>query len=141
MANSPNSPKTVEEYFTRIPAEHAERLEAVREVLHRAIPGATERIGYGMPCLELPGRANLHFAAWKQHVGIYPVGDGDLFGDLATEAEPFRKTANMLAFKHKDPLPLDLIERIAGAIADHSGALVDEQGRESFPASDPPANY
>lgn len=41
--------------------------------MRRGLPGAEERIRYGMPALMLGGRYALHFAGWTHHVGIYPA--------------------------------------------------------------------
>lgn len=107
-------PKTVDEYMATLPPEHAAELEKVRGAIHKGIPDAKERISYSMPAVILEHRYNLHFAAWKQHVGIYPVVD--LPTELEKKVAPYRKTENMLEFKYKDGMPLELVQEVATAM-------------------------
>lgn len=111
----PSKPTTVDEYFTGLPPEHAALLQEVRDAIHRGIPDVKERISYSMPAAILDHRYNLHFAAWKKHIGLYPVVD--LSAELEQAITPYRKTENMLEFKYADELPVDLIERVAREMA------------------------
>lgn len=108
-------PKTVDEYFAALPPEQAAELQQVREAIHRGIPDVTERISYSMPAVILDHRYNLHFAAWKKHIGVYPVVG--LSKGLEKKVEPYRKTENMLEFKYADGMPVDLIEQVAREMA------------------------
>lgn len=112
-----DKPTTVDEYFAALPSDQAKELKKVRKVIRAAIPGATERIAYGMPCVVLEGQPNLHFAAWKDHVGIYPVLAGSLPKTVATRAEKYRTSKGTLTFKYEDGIPYDLIGEIAGALS------------------------
>ena len=67
------APATVDEYVATFPDGPREVLEQVRDALRRAVPGAEERIRYGMPALMFRDRYAIHFAGWKKHVGLYPV--------------------------------------------------------------------
>jgi uncharacterized protein YdhG (YjbR/CyaY superfamily) len=53
----------------------------------------------------------VYFAAWKKHIGFYPPISGDeaLEKDLARYAGP----KGNLQFPLDEPIPYDLIERIA----------------------------
>ena len=62
-----------DEYVATFPDEVRPILTEVAEALRRALPGAEERIRYGMPAFMLSDRYALHFAGWKHHVGLYPV--------------------------------------------------------------------
>jgi len=105
---------TVDEYLAGFPPEVRSILEAVREVLRRAVPGAEEKIRYGMPAVMLGGRYAIHFAGWKKHLGLYPVPT--LPDELEQRVAPFRSGADSVNFPYSAPIPLDLIEQIAEAI-------------------------
>lgn len=111
-----DKPTTVEQYFAALLPEQSAELEQVRAAIHRGIPGATERIAYGMPCVELSGQPNLHFAAWNDHIGVYPVLAGSLPEELSSRVEPYRKSKGTLSFPYEQGVPLDLIEEIARAL-------------------------
>lgn len=75
--DQPSSDPEVDGYIATFPAEVASRLAAVRETLHAAVPGAGERISYGIPTLTLGGRSVVHFSAWKHHLAIYPEPEAE----------------------------------------------------------------
>jgi uncharacterized protein YdhG (YjbR/CyaY superfamily) len=111
-----DQPTTVEEYLATFPEDVQVILGGVLAALRRALPGAVETIRYGMPALMLQGRYGIHVAGWKAHVGLYPVPRFDQ-ADPALEAEvaPYRTHKDTVRFLYRDPVPYDLVERIAAA--------------------------
>ena len=60
-------------------------------------------------------RIFLYFAAFKNHIGIYPpVTDN---AALISETARFRGPKGNLSFPYSQPLPLELIGRVAKALA------------------------
>jgi uncharacterized protein YdhG (YjbR/CyaY superfamily) len=109
------APTSVTAYLDGFPAEQREVLEQVRAAILRAVPGGEEKIRYGMPAVMFDGRYGLHFAGWKKHVGLYPVGELD--PDLEAEVAPHRAAKDTVQLFYDDPVPYDLVERIARALA------------------------
>ncbi|WP_308797468.1 iron chaperone [Agromyces silvae] len=105
---------SVDEYLESFPPERREVLESVRAAIHRGVPNGEERIRYDMPAVMLGGRYAIHFAGWKQHLGLYPVPRFD--GPFEAEVEPHRTKTDTLSFPWSRPVPYDLIERISAAI-------------------------
>ena len=70
-------PATVDAYVQGFPDGPREVLEQVHAALRRAVPGGEEKIRYGMPAIMFADRYGMHFAGWKKHVGLYPVGELD----------------------------------------------------------------
>lgn len=105
---------TVDDYIASFDGEQREMLERVRSTILQVVPGAEEKVRYGMPAVMLGGRYAIHFAAWKKHLGLYPVPvlDGDLERDLA----PYRAAKDSVRFSYTQPIPYPLIERFAAAI-------------------------
>jgi uncharacterized protein YdhG (YjbR/CyaY superfamily) len=109
------APTTVTAYVDGFPEGQREVLEQVRAALRRAVPGGEEKIRYGMPAVMFTGRYGIHFAGWKKHIGLYPVGELD--PDLEAEVAPHRAKKDTVQFFYADGVPYDLIERIARALA------------------------
>ena len=109
------APTTVTAYIQGFPDGQREVLEQVRAALRRAVPGGEEKIRYGMPAVMFTDRYGIHFAGWKKHVGLYPVGELD--PDLEAEVAPHRAKKDTVQFFYADGVPYDLIERIARALA------------------------
>jgi uncharacterized protein YdhG (YjbR/CyaY superfamily) len=104
-------PRSIDEYIAAAPAEVRLVLQAVRCTIRQVAPAAEERISYRMPAYFLDG-ALVYFAAFKQHVGLYPpVRDPSLQAQLARYAGP----KGNLRFPLSEPMPLALIRRVVEA--------------------------
>ena len=114
-AKAVDAPTTVDAYVQGFPEGPREVLEQVHAALRRAVPGGEEKIRYGMPAIMFSGRYGIHFAGWKQHVGLYPVGELD--PELEAEVAPHRAKKDTVQFFYKDPVPYDLIERVVRVLA------------------------
>lgn len=102
--------KTTDEYINAQSPEAAERLTAIRELLHKVLPNTEESIRYDMPAFTV-GKDYLYISAYRNHIGMYPA-----YGitELNQQMQPYRgkNTKDSLHFQHTEPLPLDLIEKI-----------------------------
>ena len=61
----------IEAYIAAASPDVRDILERIRQVVRVAVPAATETISYRMPAFKLE-RVLFYFAAFKQHIGIYP---------------------------------------------------------------------
>lgn len=106
---------TIDEYIAAQVAEVRPILEQIRQVLHDAVPDAEEKVRYDMPAIMLGGRYAIHFAAWKHHIGMYPVARAEGYAaDPGLEAaiEPYREKTDSVTFPYSGPMPYELIGRI-----------------------------
>lgn len=64
-------PSTIDDYVAGLPAEPRAVVAEVVAAVRRVLPGAEERIRYGMPAFLFAGeRYGVHVAGWKHHVGL-----------------------------------------------------------------------
>ena len=101
---------SVEDYIAGLPEDVRATAEAVRLAIRAAAPDTVEMIRYGMPAFVLNGKAIIHFAVWKKHVGLYPVYRGA--DDVEQALAAYRVGKDTVRFILKDPVPLDLVARI-----------------------------
>ncbi len=101
----------VTEYISGFDQQIQERLNALRAVFHEELPETEESIRYQMPAFTIGEKRHLYFAAYKKHIGFYPV-----YGlvKLEPEIEKYKakKAKDTLHFMHDQPLPLDLVRKI-----------------------------
>jgi uncharacterized protein YdhG (YjbR/CyaY superfamily) len=102
-------PKSIDEYIAGFSPEIQSILEIIRATIREAAPGADEKISYGMPTLTLQGNL-VHFAAFKNHIGLYPPVKGD--EKLIAEVARYRGEKGNLKFPLDEPIPYKLITRI-----------------------------
>ncbi len=67
--------ETIDEYIKSFPEDIQIILEKVRETIRKAAPDAREAISYQMPAFKLNGNL-VWFAAFKNHIGFYPIPSG-----------------------------------------------------------------
>ncbi len=102
-------PTDIDGYISQFPDDVRAVLQKVRETIRNAAPDAKEVISYQMPAFKQHGIL-VYFAAWKQHIGMYPP----ISGDQALEKAVARYAGpkGNLQFPLAEPMPLNLIERI-----------------------------
>jgi len=110
MATARPASQTVDAYIARCAPAVRARMQRIRRIIRRAAPDAEEKISYQIPTFTLNG-ALLHFAAFTNHIGLYPPVKGDkrLEKAVARYAGP----KGNLRFPLDEPMPYELIERIA----------------------------
>jgi len=101
--------KTIDEYIATFPKETQKILQEVRATIKAAAPDAKEKISYQMPTFYLNGNL-IHFAAFKNHIGIYPTPSGtEAFKD---EISMYQSAKGSIRLPIDEPIPLELIGRI-----------------------------
>ena len=115
-----DTPATIDDYIGTFPDEAQTILQEVRARLKSAVPTADEGISYGIPVLTLDGRYLVYFAGWKHHISVYPLPEGD--AALDEEMAPYVAGKGTLKFSLAEPIPYDLIERVAARLLEERSA-------------------
>jgi len=102
-------PKEIDRYIAQFPKNVQAILKRVRKTIRSAAPEASEVISYQMPAVKGHGIL-VYFAAWKEHIGLYPP----IAGDPAIEkaAAKYAGPKGNLQFPLNEPISYSLIERI-----------------------------
>lgn len=103
------APGSIDEYIAQFPEDIQQKLQEIRAVIHAAAPEATEKISYQMPTFFLRGNL-VHFAAFKHHIGFYPVPSG--IAAFEEELAPYKRSKGAVQFPLDQPIPTELISRI-----------------------------
>ncbi|MCI0381211.1 MAG: DUF1801 domain-containing protein [Gemmataceae bacterium] len=104
--------KSVDEYIAAQPEEVQGILERVRGVIQKALPDAEEVISYQIPAFKQYGRDVIYFAGWKKHFSLYPA-TGKAVAALKDELAPYERSKGTIRFPLTEPVPMELIARIA----------------------------
>lgn len=101
--------QTIDDYIREAPENVQEILQALRLLIQEEAPEAEEAIKYQMPTFVLNGNL-VHFAAFKNHIGFYPVPSG--IAAFQQELAPYKQGKGSVQFPLNQPMPDDLIRRI-----------------------------
>jgi uncharacterized protein YdhG (YjbR/CyaY superfamily) len=100
---------SIDEYIATFPEDIQKKLQNIRATIKAAAPEAQEKISYQLPTYFLKGNL-VHFAAFKNHIGFFPVPSGmEAFKD---ELSVYETSKGGVRFPLNQPLPLELITRI-----------------------------
>lgn len=104
---------THDDYFAGLAPEARARLQAIQHLVETLLPTATHCISYRIPAYR-DQRVFFYFAAFKNHIGIYPLVRHDQA--LITALAAYRGEKGNLSFPLAQPLPLNLIARLVLAL-------------------------
>jgi uncharacterized protein YdhG (YjbR/CyaY superfamily) len=103
------TPATIDEYIATFPADIQSILQKIRATICKAAPQAEETINYQMPTFKLHGNL-VHFAAFKNHIGFYPVPSG--IEKFKKELSAYKGAKGSVQFPLDKPIPYRLIARM-----------------------------
>ncbi len=110
MDNVKSEFKTVDEYIALFSGETQERLKIIRKIALDIVPNGTEHISYKMPTIKVYGKFLIYYAAWTDHIALYPA-TGSLEKSIK-EVLKYKTGKGTLKFPLNEPLPIDLIKQI-----------------------------
>jgi uncharacterized protein YdhG (YjbR/CyaY superfamily) len=100
---------TIDEYIADCPEQTRPLLQKVRETIRAAAPNAKEKIAWQMPTF-WQGENLIHFAAFKNHIGLYPGAEAvELFAQSLAE---YKTTKGAIQLPISKPIPYALITEI-----------------------------
>jgi uncharacterized protein YdhG (YjbR/CyaY superfamily) len=103
----PQQFESVDDYIRTFPSDVQTVLQAVRETIHAAAPGAKESISYQIPTFTIGGRPVVYLAGWKKHISVYPVPELDK--SLVEQVAPYLSGKGTAKFPLAQPIPYELI--------------------------------
>ena len=103
---------SVEDYLATLTPAQREHFEGVRRIVRSMVPNAEEAISYRIPTFKHRGRYLIYFAAFKDHLSVYPT---------VGAVEATKGTKGTFRFSEDDPVP----EEVVRAIVTHRLEVID----------------
>jgi len=100
---------SIDEYIRSFPPEIQKLLKEVRAAIKATAPDAIEKISYQIPTFYLNGNL-VHFAAFKNHIGFYPISSG--IAAFKDELKEYKSAKGSVQFPLDKPMPIALIKSI-----------------------------
>lgn len=102
--------KTVSEYLAAIPVPARKRLQEMRKLIRAAAPRAEEAISYNIPAFKTNGALLVWYAAFKEHIGLYPRTSA--IAAFKSDLAAYKTSKGAIQFPIKRPIPVRLVKNI-----------------------------
>jgi uncharacterized protein YdhG (YjbR/CyaY superfamily) len=103
--------KSIDEYHKAFPKEIQEKMQSIREVVHKAVPKVEEAISYQIPCFKYKGFL-IYYSAYANHLSLsYPFSQAFL-KNFEKELKGRKVSKSAIQFPHDEELPLSVIKKM-----------------------------
>ena len=92
----------IDEYLKHVTPSQRTELERVRTIIKQAVPDAEETIGYGIPTFKYKGKNLIHFAAFKDHMSLFPTASP--VEEMKEELSKFKLSKGTIQFTEANPI-------------------------------------
>lgn len=100
----------IDEYLSQVAPDEKTELERIRRIVRHAVPEVAEVISYGMPVLKYNGKYLIGFAAFKDHMSVFP---GSMPVDqLKDKLHDYKTSKGTIQFTVEKPLSEALIKEL-----------------------------
>jgi uncharacterized protein YdhG (YjbR/CyaY superfamily) len=105
-----NKPATIDEYINGFPEDVKIILIQLNSIIENANVNAVACISYGMPAYKYKGKPLVYFAAFKNHIGLYPTAAG--IKAVESELSKYKYSKGAIQFPIDKKIPVALIKKI-----------------------------
>ena len=98
----------VDDYLAGMSAPQKDALERIRTIIKQTAPEAEEVLSYGMPGFKYKGKYLIGFAAFKDHMSVFPTS-GPVEA-LKEQLRAFTISKGTVQFTLDNPIPSALLQ-------------------------------
>jgi len=103
--------RIIDDYIAQLAPDQAAALSALRRTVAAAAPDAVEAVSYSMPAFKLGKRVLVYYAAFTDHLSVFPAS-GSVMDKLGAELQTYFTGKGTLQFTPQKPLPDGLVRQI-----------------------------
>lgn len=98
-------------YFNSLSEDQRSELERIRKIATSLVSDTEETISYGVPTLKYQDKPLIYFAAFKDHISIFPASD-PMVEAIGDKLGKFRTSKGTFQFPYDHPISEELLKEI-----------------------------
>lgn len=103
--------KSIDQYHRAFPKELIDRMQVIRNIIHKAVPEVEETISYQIPCFKYNGYL-IYYCAFAKHISISNPFSTAFWEHFKKDLEGYKTSKAVIQFPNDEPLPEKLIMKI-----------------------------
>lgn len=104
--------KTIDDYHTVFPHSVRERMQIIRNIIHKIVPEAEEVISYQLPAFKMGKKFLIYYGAFAKHLTLSNPWSEALLTEFKKDLESLSVSKSAIQLPHNKELPVDFIERL-----------------------------
>ena len=103
--------QTIDAYHNDFPPAVAERMQRIREIIHKVVPDVEETISYQIPCFKYHGYL-IYYSAYAKHISLSYPFTAAFLANFKTELNEYKVSKSAIQFPNDESLPVRLIKEM-----------------------------
>jgi uncharacterized protein YdhG (YjbR/CyaY superfamily) len=103
--------KTIDQYHNAFSGEVVERMQTIRDIIHKAVPGVEETISYQIPCFKHHGYL-IYYGAFPKHITLAHPYSAAFREHFKADLEGYKVSKAAIQIPNNKPFPEKLIKKI-----------------------------
>lgn len=104
------TPTSIDHYLSKLPQDTSNKMTLIRELVISISPQAIEKFSYWVPAFRLNNEVVICFAAFKNHIWIYPWPS--TIERFKEDLKDYKTSKWTIQFPLDKNLPINLIKKI-----------------------------
>ena len=100
----------IDDHLKKVSSPQKEELERIRKIVKSCVPNAEEVVSYGMPGFKYKDKYLITFAAFKNHMSLFPTSEP--VEALKEKLTKFDITKGTIKFSVDNQIPEDIIRQL-----------------------------
>lgn len=101
----------IDDYLAKLDAPQKVALERIRKIVAQTVPDAEQVISYGMPAFKYNGKYLIGYAAFKDHLSVFPAS-APVAALKAKLEKQFKLSKGTIQFTVDNPIPESTVKEL-----------------------------
>ena len=104
--------QNIDQYHKAFDGVVRQRMQTIREIIHKVAPGVEEVISYQIPAFRIGKQFLIYYSAYAKHISLSSPWSDVLLKEFEKELEGLKVSRSAIQFQNDKPLPVGFIQKL-----------------------------